>query len=163
MCHFALTDPTKSPLRFRFIKCVNFTQDPWCWHLCMIHKETFCLHISMSIKKQSWDMAWNIGQKLNVIKKSIWFSHKSSRYKFSKWNMNMRITISASDRLPIQSFCSEACDSSINIYQGGKIGTRELVLKEEVFLNKHFIRRIGVPSWSFVKWYMKFLLWGGVS
>lgn len=161
MCHFALTDPTKSPLRFRFIKFVNFTQDPWCWHLCMIHKETFCLHISMSLK-QSLDAAWNIGQKLNVIMKSIWFSHKSSRYKVSKWNMNMRITISASVRLPIQRFCSEACDSSINIYQGGKAGTTELVLKGKVFLNKHFTRRIGVPSWSVMKRCRKFLVWGGV-
>lgn len=134
MCHFALTDPTKSPLRFKFVKCVNFTQDPWCWHLGMINKETFSLHISMSLKKQSLeDMPWNVGQKLNVIMKSIWFSHKSSRYKVSKWNTNMPIIINASLRLPIQSFCSEAYDSSINIYQGGKTSTREFLLKKRFF------------------------------
>lgn len=133
MCHFGLTDPTKSPLRFRFIKFVNFTQDPRCWHLCMIHKETFCLHISMNLKKQSLEVVWNIGQKLNVIMKSIWFSHKSSRYKVSKWNMNMLITSSVSVRLLIQNVSLEACDSCINIYQGGKIGTREFVLKRGGF------------------------------
>ena len=141
MCHFALTDATKSPLRFKFIECVNFTKDLWCWHLRMIHKETFCLHISMSLKKHSLDVAWNIGQKLNVIMKSIWFSHNSSRYKVSKWNMNLRITISASVRLPIQSFCSEACDSSINIYQGGKVGTREPVLKRGGFSKPTFYQK----------------------